>query len=162
MFPIVRFERFLDCWIFLLLFKLFWNCRVWLFILSISHVNFFSIYYDHNFFSRTFYAISAYQHYSCEFEIHSWRGVLDTTLSDKVCQWYGTCQLLSLGVPVPITNKTDPHDQTEILLNVALNTMPPNEYMKCSVIVYNYTSPAIFHLRSFVNIYIFWFYILSH
>jgi hypothetical protein len=31
-------------------------------------------------------AMSAYHHYSCEFEPHSWRGVLDTTLCDKVCQ----------------------------------------------------------------------------
>jgi len=29
-------------------------------------------------------AISAYQHWSCEFESHSWRGVLHTTLCDKV------------------------------------------------------------------------------
>jgi hypothetical protein len=32
------------------------------------------------------YAISAYHHQRCEFESRSWRGVLDTTLSDKVCQ----------------------------------------------------------------------------
>jgi hypothetical protein len=31
-------------------------------------------------------AISAYHHYSCEFESRSWRGVLDTSLCDKVCQ----------------------------------------------------------------------------
>ena len=31
-------------------------------------------------------AIIAYHHLSCEFEPHSWRGVLDTTLYDKVCQ----------------------------------------------------------------------------
>ena len=31
-------------------------------------------------------AISAYHHYSCEFESHSWKGVLDTTLCDKDCQ----------------------------------------------------------------------------
>ena len=31
-------------------------------------------------------AISAYHHKSCEFESSSWRGVLDTTLFDKVCQ----------------------------------------------------------------------------
>jgi len=30
-------------------------------------------------------AISAYHHQSCEFESCSWRGVLDTTLCDKVC-----------------------------------------------------------------------------
>ena len=34
----------------------------------------------------TTYAISAYHHLSCEFESRSWRGVLDTTLCDKVCQ----------------------------------------------------------------------------
>ena len=31
-------------------------------------------------------AISAYHHLSCEFEPHSWLGVFDTTLLDKVCQ----------------------------------------------------------------------------
>ena len=31
-------------------------------------------------------AISAYHHYSCEFEPRSWGGVLVTTLCDKVCQ----------------------------------------------------------------------------
>jgi hypothetical protein len=31
-------------------------------------------------------AIRAYRHYSCEFEPGSWRGVLDTTLCDKICQ----------------------------------------------------------------------------
>jgi len=30
--------------------------------------------------------ISAYLHLSCEFEPRSWRGVLDTTLCDNVCQ----------------------------------------------------------------------------
>ena len=34
----------------------------------------------------TTYAISAYQHQSCKFESRSRRDVLDTTLSDKVCQ----------------------------------------------------------------------------
>jgi hypothetical protein len=34
----------------------------------------------------TTYSISAYHHYGCEFESRSWRGVLDTTLCDKVCQ----------------------------------------------------------------------------
>jgi hypothetical protein len=31
-------------------------------------------------------AIIAYHHLSCEFEPHAWRGVLDKTLCDKVCQ----------------------------------------------------------------------------
>jgi len=34
----------------------------------------------------TTYAIGAYHHYSFEFEFCSWRGVLDTTLCDQVCQ----------------------------------------------------------------------------
>jgi hypothetical protein len=50
-------------------------------------------------------------------EPHSWRGVLDTTLCDKVCLWF------SLDTPVSSTNKTDLQNITEILLKVALNTI---------------------------------------
>jgi hypothetical protein len=32
-------------------------------------------------------AIVAYHHLSCEFDPHSWRGVLDKTFCDQVCQW---------------------------------------------------------------------------
>ena len=53
-------------------------------------------------------AISAYQHWSCEFESHSWRGVLDTTLCDKVCQWLATGRWFSLGTPVSSTKKNWP------------------------------------------------------
>jgi hypothetical protein len=31
-------------------------------------------------------AIGVYDHKSCEFESHSWRGVLDATSCDTVCQ----------------------------------------------------------------------------
>ena len=55
---------------------------------------------------------------SCEFEPHSWRGVLDTTLCDSVCQWLATGQWFSPGTPVSSTNKTDHHNITEILLKV--------------------------------------------
>ena len=34
----------------------------------------------------TICAISSYQHLSWELESHSWQGVLDRTLNDKVCQ----------------------------------------------------------------------------
>ena len=44
------------------------------------------------------------------------RGVLDTTLCDKVCQW------LAAGRGF-LPNKTDRHDITERLLKVALNTI---------------------------------------
>ena len=43
------------------------------------------------------------------------RGVLDTTLCDKVCPWF------TPGTPVSSTSKTDCHDITEILLKVALS-----------------------------------------
>jgi hypothetical protein len=55
----------------------------------------------------TTYAISAYHHWSCEFESHSWRGVLDTTLCDKVGQWLATGWRFSPGAPVCSTNNTD-------------------------------------------------------
>jgi len=66
-------------------------------------------------------AISAYHHYICEFEPRSWRGVLDTTLCDKVCQWLATGRWFFLGTPVSSTNKTDRYDIAEILFVVALN-----------------------------------------
>jgi hypothetical protein len=48
------------------------------------------------------------------------RGVLDTTLCDKVCQWLAVDRWISL---VSSTIKTDRHDIAEILLKVALNTI---------------------------------------
>ena len=51
------------------------------------------------------------------------RGVLDTTLCDKVCQWLATGWWFSLGSPVSSTNKTDSHDRAEILLKAALKTI---------------------------------------
>ena len=68
-------------------------------------------------------AISAYRHWSCEFESRSWRGVLDTTLCDKVCQWLATGWWFSPGTPVSSTNKTDHFAIAEILLKVALSTI---------------------------------------
>jgi hypothetical protein len=55
------------------------------------------------------------------------RGLLDTTLCDKVCQWLATGRWFSPGTLVPSTNKTDHHDITEILLNVALNIITLNK-----------------------------------
>ena len=51
------------------------------------------------------------------------RGVLDTALCDKVCQWLAAGQWFSPGTLDSPTNKTDCHDTTEILLKVALNTI---------------------------------------
>ena len=50
------------------------------------------------------------------------RGVFDTTLCDKICQWLATGQWFSLGTPVSSTNKIDCHNVIyEILLKVALS-----------------------------------------
>ena len=69
---------------------------------------------------RTTHAISAYHHYCFEFEP---RGVLDTTLCDKVCQWLATDRWFAPASAVSSTNKTDSNDITEILLKVALSTV---------------------------------------
>ena len=46
-----------------------------------------------------------------------------TTLCDNVCQWLVTVRWFSPGTPVSSNNKTGRYDITEILLNVALNTI---------------------------------------
>jgi hypothetical protein len=68
-------------------------------------------------------AISSYYHWCCYFEPRSRRGVLDTTLCDKVWQWIATGRRFSPGTPVSSTNKTGRHDISEIMLKVALNTI---------------------------------------
>ena len=54
--------------------------------------------------------------------IRAWRGVLDTTLCDQVCQWLTTGRWIYLGTPVSSTNKTDRRDIAELLLKVVFNT----------------------------------------
>ena len=77
-------------------------------------------------------AISAYHNLSCEFEPHSWRGVPDTTLCDKVCQFLVTGRWFSPSTLVSSSNKTDRHDVTGILLILALNTIN-QKYITCNV-----------------------------
>jgi hypothetical protein len=48
------------------------------------------------------------------FEPHSWRGAIDTTLCDKVCQCLVASRLFSPGTLVSTTIKTDRHDIAEI------------------------------------------------
>jgi hypothetical protein len=67
-------------------------------------------------------AICANHHQSCEFEPCSWRGVLDTTLCDKVRQWFATGWWFSLGIPLS-SNKTVLDDITEIFLKGVLKTI---------------------------------------
>ena len=51
------------------------------------------------------------------------KGVLDKSLCDKVCEWLVAGRWFSPNTPVSYTNKTDRHDITEILLRVTLNTI---------------------------------------
>jgi hypothetical protein len=51
------------------------------------------------------------------------RGVLDTTLYDKVCQWLAADRCFFPGTPVSSTNETDRHEIIETLFKVALNTI---------------------------------------
>jgi hypothetical protein len=51
-----------------------------------------------------------------------WRGVFDTTSSDKVCQVLAAGRWFFPVTPVSSTNETGHHNITEILLKVALNT----------------------------------------
>ena len=83
-------------------------------------------------------AISAYHH---QFEYRSWRGVRNTTLCDKVCQWLATGQWFSLGTLVSSTDKTDRNDIAEILLKVALNTntLTPNFFLTTSILPFTRT-----------------------
>ena len=81
---------------------------------------------------------------SCEFELCSWRDVLDTTLCDKVYHWLATGRWFSLGTSVSSANKTDRHDITEILLKVMLNTKPNQPinfepYMKTNMVGWFFT-----------------------
>ena len=57
--------------------------------------------------------------------IASLRGVLDTTLCNKVFQWI-VWQVGGFLLSVSSSNKTDRHDTTQILLKVALNTISLN------------------------------------
>jgi hypothetical protein len=52
-----------------------------------------------------------------------WRGVLDTTLCDKVCQGLVACRWFFPATPVSSINKADRHNITGILLKVAFNTI---------------------------------------
>ena len=53
------------------------------------------------------------------------RGLLDTTLCDKVCHWLAAGLWFSPCTLVSFTNKTERHEIPEILLKVALSTINP-------------------------------------
>ena len=87
----------------------------------------------------TYQTISAYHQKYCEFDSHSWRGVLETTLCDKIWQWLAAGQWFSPGTPVSSTSKTDCHDITEILLKMVLNTITIDSTIVMSVKIFEST-----------------------
>lgn len=62
-----------------------------------------------------------------EFEYRTRRGVLDTTLNNKVCQWLAAGRWGSPSTPGFSTIKTNRHEITKILLKVDLNTISLNQ-----------------------------------
>jgi hypothetical protein len=58
------------------------------------------------------------------------RGVLDTTLCDKVCPWLAADLWFSIGTHVSSTNKTDRHNITEIVTKVALSTITTSPFQE--------------------------------
>ena len=58
-----------------------------------------------------------------DFEFRTWRGVLDTTLCDKVWQLFAASRWFPPGTTIYSTKNTDVHDITKLLLKVALDTI---------------------------------------
>ena len=105
---------------------------------------------------------------SREFESCSWRGVLDTTLCDKVCQWLAAGWWFSFVLQFPPPIKLP--NVNEIFLKVALNTISqsnqtrgqnlafllqlptelPGKYFQCPSL--NIGSPAAYVLHEMFNI----------
>jgi hypothetical protein len=77
------------------------------------------------------------------------RGVLDTTLGDKVCKWLAIGRWFSPSTPVSSTNKADCHDITEVLLKVALNTITLT--LRISYLVLELFSPFFINIEFYGN-----------
>jgi hypothetical protein len=63
----------------------------------------------------------------CEFEPRSWRGVLNTTLCDKICQWLATGRWFSPSAPVSSIKKTDRHDIAKKIAIRGVKYHKPNQ-----------------------------------
>ena len=74
-----------------------------------------------------------------------------TTLCDQVCQWLAAGRWFSPDTPVSSPNKTDRHDITEILVNVALNTMTLTHKTILNNVLFFYL-PILFGIRSWFSI----------
>jgi hypothetical protein len=78
-------------------------------------------------------------------------GVLDTTFYDTFCQYLTTVRWFSPDTPVSSSNKADRHDITEILVNVALNTMTLTHKTILNNVLFFYLL-ILFGIRSWFSI----------
>jgi hypothetical protein len=63
---------------------------------------------------------------------HSWRGVLDTTLCDKVCQLLATSHWFSPGTPGSSANKTDRPQYNWNIVESGVKHHKPKPNQTCS------------------------------
>ena len=90
------------------------------------------------------YAISAYHHWICEFESRSWRGILDTTLCNQVCQ----CLVVGWWFsPVSSTNKTDCHYINWNIVESGVKHHKPNPWLNWIKFL-----PSYFFLHNIIKI----------
>jgi len=78
----------------------------------------------------------------------SWRGVLDTTVCDQVCQWLATGRWFSPGTPVSSTNTADHHDMTEKNVESGTKHHNPNPldyiaWTMCKIIMWSWTQRSV-------------------
>ena len=95
------------------------------------------------------YAIGAYHHWCCEFEFRSWSGVQHYVIKfiSDLRQVGGFPRVIRFSSP----QKTDRHDITEILLEVALNTIKPNQ-AKPEIILMLIILPTEFTIYKKINL----------
>jgi hypothetical protein len=71
----------------------------------------------------TTFAISVYHQWNCKFESRYGEAYSIQHYVINFCQWLATGQCFSPGTPVSMTNKTDCHDITGIMLKGELNAL---------------------------------------
>jgi hypothetical protein len=90
------------------------------------------------------------------------RGVLETTLCDKVCQWLATGRWFSLGPPISSTNKTDHHDIAQIPMKVALDTKKKKKPVRVFFFFFLLSSTNILPSRSAEDVHVFFFQLIRY
>jgi hypothetical protein len=85
-------------------------------------------------------AISAYHHWCCEFKSCSWRGVLDRTLCDKVCQWFAIGWWF-----LPSINWSPSNIRINFFLILLWKFVPPHDLQVFSNFLEYYRNSTVFN-----------------